>query len=540
MASPHLNPRIQNLEHAIYDTYYTAHGGLFKPDYGYLLEELRLLRSINEVVLSREYKDSVLEPFIQFLTQLKCSGFDRIFDTNAQGDLTREERSQKKVIEEVGEALLQRNYQGKYYPSSFRDLQAFQAVVTTIYKSFLDKEISQLSLGALAPLAKWGKSKGPCTFPITTTEKIEGIKAGIVNLPPEYQMGGLLAWASLGHEVGGHNFLRSFKGLIEQLQQEVEKSVSQCCNNNKVDLETTTKMMEYWSICLEEVASDVLGVMSIGPSFGIGLIGTLRGNRNGKMRCSGLLYSKRIKPMKLLKLSSSSSTIFIEKISDHVTLKKESGVFGYRQTPKKGQGTTECLNYEKLFFSADKHPIDILRPYVIIQIIELLKNQTGILDQTKKEWEEWIQIIYEEIQRDLEGIKEISFKELVTIKDQPDVKQFNVSLEIAIATANATAKAIAETKLDCFKDRCLMDVVSWKEKDEDIVFQVRKILKTDEKPAISIESSRHILAASILESLESSPENPQNIEDIFNKMKNHLYIAYQTRFSSKDEIPKKD
>ncbi|NGX31232.1 MAG: hypothetical protein K940chlam8_00597 [Chlamydiae bacterium] len=574
--------RIRDLTSAISDVSYTTHGGLFRPDYDYLMRELNTLRS--GVLLSDNYKEGVLEPFIRFLEGLKEGNqFDRIF--NEEGFRSKE----KKVIEEVAEALLQRNHQHRYYSSSFKDLQAFQAVVTTVYESSRRSSISKLAQTTLAPLAKWGESKGPVTFPITSTKVLPGINAGIVNLPPEYRTGGLLAWASLGHEVGGHNFLRSIPGtesnhtpgIIKELQEIIYASVKTHCT------EGTEKLAEYWSVCAEEAASDVLGVMSIGPAFGIGLVGFFKGKRNGRLSVSGPLHSKNKSPKKLLKFSITSSNVFVEEISDDITFKREAGLFGYRQTPREGPETKEPMNYEKVFFSTGKHPVDVLRLFVIIRVIRLFIERIGkhitelheehtehrghtehsiklleirtedaehteysievlkkhiehieheyterrdFLEGIIREWYEWIRIIDSEVEKDLEGLKEISFEELHSISP-PTTQPFKIPIALARKTAQVTAEAIALKPLQNLDEKCLMDVISWKVEDERIVDEIRKAIKDEEctkLPRLSYKEkdyARHIIAASILESLETS-SNPYKIEMIFNKMKVYLIDAY--------------
>ena len=39
----------------------------------------------------------------------------------------------------------------------------------------------------------------------------------------------------------------------------------------------SAKLSDYWKSCIDEAASDVLGILNIGPAAGIGLIGHFRG-----------------------------------------------------------------------------------------------------------------------------------------------------------------------------------------------------------------------------------------------------------------------
>ena len=174
--APQINTRLGGLHNAISDVYYTSHGGLFRPNYLDLQQSLLELSLDEGNLLPETYQNNVLHPFIRFLERLGKNEFERFF-CGDEGLLTTSERSLKSTIEEVAEALLQRNHHGKYYRSSFDDLLAFQAIVTTIYDDILNSTISELAQNTIAPLAKWGHSKGPYTLPIKLTEKV-GVAAG--------------------------------------------------------------------------------------------------------------------------------------------------------------------------------------------------------------------------------------------------------------------------------------------------------------------------------------------------------------------------
>jgi hypothetical protein len=79
----------------------------------------------------------------------------------------------------------------------------------------------------------------------------------------------LCAWAALGHECGGHDILHADRGLLTELEDRVSAAL--------VKAKLGTRMASYWSSRIDETASDVLGVLNLGPAAGIGLIAYFRG-----------------------------------------------------------------------------------------------------------------------------------------------------------------------------------------------------------------------------------------------------------------------
>jgi hypothetical protein len=96
-----------------------------------------------------------------------------------------------------------------------------------------------------------------------------GLTVGVVNLPPANARHGLCAWAALGHECGGHDILHADRGLLTELSDRVGAALTKA--------KLGTRMSNYWSSRIDETASDVLGVLNLGPAAGIGLIAYFRG-----------------------------------------------------------------------------------------------------------------------------------------------------------------------------------------------------------------------------------------------------------------------
>jgi hypothetical protein len=153
-----------------------------------------------------------------------------------------------------------------------RATDAFQELVGDLYDGFLSAEdrqgINPPDNAKTPPLVKWGNpDSGPYTWPGDSTSSF-GARAAVVNLPPANARKGLFAWAALGHETGGHDILHADNGLQDQLAQAV---------NTKVAAEVGEDIADYWATRIDETASDVMGILNMGPAAAIGLVVYFRG-----------------------------------------------------------------------------------------------------------------------------------------------------------------------------------------------------------------------------------------------------------------------
>src|SRR5262249_28330743 len=145
--------------------------------------------------------------------------------------------------------------------------------------------VNRRDRGVISPLVKFGNPDfGPYTFPIEATSSVHppggpGLGAALVSLPPAHARLGLLAWSALGHETAGHDILSADTGLKSELMRAVR---------NKLQAAGLGRLATYWAQRIDETASDVLGVLNMGPAAAIGLIGFFRGFSNdSKLRSSG-------------------------------------------------------------------------------------------------------------------------------------------------------------------------------------------------------------------------------------------------------------
>jgi hypothetical protein len=259
--SPAEMPNISNLVECIEDSRLAALDGDAGPadptNYSQLVGRLEASRE----KLPPLYRDAVFEPFTNTLRGLGPTGFVEVL----MRDPSRE--GMAGLMLDIAHTVLQN---GEGYAERATD--GFEEVVSDLYDGFLSAEdrrgIKPPDLGTIAPLVKWGNPDfGPYTWPGDAT-KIFGVKCAVVNLPPANGRRGLLAWAALAHETAGHDLLHADKGLEAEVADRVEAALLQA--------KFPADMAEYWASRIDETASDVLGILNMGPAAGIGLIGYFR------------------------------------------------------------------------------------------------------------------------------------------------------------------------------------------------------------------------------------------------------------------------
>lgn len=220
----------------------------------------RLARSASS--LPPAMRAAVAEPLLAALDRLGARGFARLLASDP------DRAGPARLLLDLAQAVLQR---GEGYQA--RATAAFQEVVWDLYDGFLSAEarrgVRPPEGGALPPLVRWGEAgTGPYTWPVTATASL-GVAAPVVSLPASHATGGLLGWAALAHETVGHDLLEADRGLREELTRAVREALAAAG--------TAPPLVDYWAARLEESASDVLGVLNMGPAAAVGLTGYFRG-----------------------------------------------------------------------------------------------------------------------------------------------------------------------------------------------------------------------------------------------------------------------
>jgi hypothetical protein len=203
------------------------------------------------------YRETMHDPYVNVLAKLGQSGFTDILSRAPDG---------AQLMMDIAHGILQ-NSEG--YKKESTD--ALLEVVSDLYDGFLSAEdrkgVQLPDRGVYPPLVKWGRpEKGPYTFPVDATAHF-GCKAAVVNFPPSHARGALLGWAALAHETAGHDILHADTGLKNELARAISDALTG----------VNSTLSRYWSQRVDETASDVLGILNMGPAAGIGLIGYFRG-----------------------------------------------------------------------------------------------------------------------------------------------------------------------------------------------------------------------------------------------------------------------
>jgi hypothetical protein len=208
------------------------------------------------------YRTAVAEPFLRELDRLGPRGFARVLAEDPQRE------GAARLLLDVAQAVLQHGE--RFEP---RATDAFQEVVSDLYDGFLSAEsrrgVKPPDHGVVAPLVRWGSADaGPYTWPADATASV-GAKAAVVSLPAANARGGVLAWAALAHETAGHDILQADDGLPDELEDVVRQRL--------LAARMPPAVADYWADRIDETASDVLGVLNMGPAAAVGLIGYFRG-----------------------------------------------------------------------------------------------------------------------------------------------------------------------------------------------------------------------------------------------------------------------
>ena len=251
---------------------------------------------VSKLKLPPLYRRHCAEPFVTQLQGLGDPGFQEVI----KRDKTRE--NEAGLMFDIAQAILQN---GEGFEAIATD--AFEEVVSDLYDGFLSAEdragIKPPDASVLAPLVKWGDPEsGPYTWPVDSTMAFE-VEAAIVNMPPSNARLGLMAWTSLSHEAAGHDILHADEGL----QKECKRKVFAALRNARIG----AGLDEYWSERIDETASDVLGILNMGPAAGIGLIGFFRGwnATDGAARLSNVGALDDPHPADILRGFLSASTV---------------------------------------------------------------------------------------------------------------------------------------------------------------------------------------------------------------------------------------
>ena len=372
------------------------------------------------------YRHTMHDPFAATLVQMGPRWFNWLLLTDPSGE------GSAGLMFDIAHSILQ-NGEGHQE----RATDAFQEVVTDLYDGYLSESdrqgIKPPDLGAVPPLVKWGNPDfGPYTWPVDATKMFD-VGAGVVSLPPAHARAGLLAWGALGHETAGHDILHADIGLDEELAEAVFDAIN--------DQNLGRGLARYWASRIDESASDVLGILNMGPAAGIGLIGYFRG----------------------LNVA----------FGDEARLRNEGSI-------------------------QDPHPADILRGYLAAATVRLLSFDGAAA---------WALMIENETNADLSLIR---------------IGRFPVDTGMARQSAAVVAQTVVRHELASLENHALGEIQDWRNRDEEIVGNLRPLLRTTEPLPTSLGEgiyAAHVVAAAIVEGLSDGANIPLSFERMIGLLK---------------------
>lgn len=257
------------------------------------------------------YREAMGQPYLTLLESLTAPEFHEVLanDPNREGTAG--------ALLDVAQAILQRAERFRAEAT-----RAFQEVISDLYDGFLSAEdrigVRAPDRSMIPPLVKWGRpDSGPYTWPVDALEDWE-LGTGVVHLPASHTSRGLFGWATLGHETGGHDILGADTGLREELAEAVRAALTKA---------KLVAFADYWAERIDETASDVMGVLNMGPAAALGLIGYFRGlSPDGRLRHDGPANDPH--PADILRgylgAASVSQLMFSQRAKWAAALKKET------------------------------------------------------------------------------------------------------------------------------------------------------------------------------------------------------------------------
>jgi hypothetical protein len=378
------------------------------------------------------YRETVFVPYVKTLNDLGQAKFSKIL----VNDPSRERLGG--LMMDIAHAILQN---GEDFQQLATD--AFEEVVSDLYDGFLSaqdrKGIKSPDRAVVPPLVKWGNpSFGPYTWPVDATSEAFDVEAAVVNLPPANARVGLMAWGALGHETAGHDILHADIGLRPELASRIRQELE----SQNIGF----GLAEYWSARIDETASDVMGILNMGPAAAIGIIAYFRGLNAAAV---GVPKLRSVGPAK------------------------------------------------------DPHPADILRGYLAAATVRLLSFDESAM---------WSNIIEQETENDV-GQQNIR------------VNGISISKQVAKQSAEIVAGVLTSQKCIALSDHALIEIQDWRNKDEEIVHELREALTTTTPVSVELASgvfAAHVVSASVMAALAKNA----NIPVLFGRMLAILKIMH--------------
>ena len=355
-------------------------------------------------------------------------------------------------------------------------LRQFLAIVSNLYRSFLapDKRISAempLAVPTLPPLASFHPGGmpspyGPAVFTTPMMRLLCGSEVAVVVLPASYHRTPL-AWVPLAHEASGHGVLQADPRLLPDLIDGIRTLFGggTLLPGHTPDEHQALGLL--WSYWAEETASDVYGLLNVGPAFALNLAAFLAAQRAVSLNV----------PAGMLPL-----------------LDVESGT-----DPRRDLGV---------------HPIDVLRLHVAIGVIQ---NLTDLSTTTARSYENALRTIADLCAQN--AWKRLSKPRKIVVRGRVEVDRERwvpLDLELdykrAAESARRVGAFIASTRLGAFSNRTVQDIETWDDSDELVAGSIARALLAPERVRlVEAGEERFITLSEALKELETSKARQDEI-----------------------------
>ena len=306
------------------------------------------------------------------------------------------------------------------------ELARLLAVVSNLFRSFTNSNKRGslgITLESETPPVAYFQSipeQGPHTVASDKMRDTFGTSIGIVSLPATFRNHPVV-WASLTHEVCGHDVVHADPELVPELISAVRLMLSRTfAPRKKLDAATLNALI--WSHWMDEAVADVYGILNMGPIFPINVaafIGALR----AKMSVEWGGMPRPAQPV----LSTDAPP----------------------NDPQKGDNRM------------DEHPVDVLRLYLASGVIS---SMTKLNRATRDDYVRSVEAVAlasvasSEIR--LKGLVCISHDDWIPIKT-------SMPLPVAAKAARRVGKMIATRKLKALNNHSIQDIETWDDADEE-------------------------------------------------------------------------
>jgi hypothetical protein len=331
------------------------------------------------------------------------------------------------------EALTGAVYDHRSRSTVVQDVRSFVALISNVYRSFVIPEKPPSShfpipVTTIPPLATFRPEtdpyhRTPFTLHVTEVRRLSGGSVAVVSLPSVYRKHPVLCWAAIAHEVGGHDILDAYWGLLGEIQDGVRQLFYKGSDPASGSIESDDQFLgliwQYWA---EESACDVLALMNVGPAYVYGLI------------------------------------VYFAALNDH---------YRGRQGVPRLRAQTRGALYNSTAIPVDYHPLDILKLQILVGAIEKLDLDKNV----KEQYGQQIRQIATEWCPDAE----------VVIKGRLQLKpgrSFPVekTLKRAVMEDHAyrVGQFIASAKFEAFHGHSIQDLETWDRADHYGMIEVRE------------------------------------------------------------------